>query len=209
MRLFVALLFLVMLPVPIIAQQVTSGIQTITVTVYDPVPTSGNEAGYSSGIDYVQFAPTLDTYGPPLPLSGCVENAPCIVGFEWDTRTAPNGPYTVYAKAYDKRGNMTVAMKTFLVQNDTTPPAMTITAPVAGSIVSGKTNIYTTAYDVGTVQQMELWINGKRRAVSNVGILLYSWNTAPDKKFGVASLRVTATDFAGNVSSKTINVAVR
>ena len=191
------------------AQQITSGIQTITVTVYDPTPTSGNEAGYSSGIDYVQFAPSLDTYGPPLPLSGCVETAPCIVGFDWDTRTAPNGPYTIYARAYDKRGNMTVAMKTFMVQNDTTPPAITITTPVAGAVVAGKINIYATAYDAGGVRQMELWINGRRRAISDSGILLYPWNTSPDKRVGVASVRLTATDRAGNIASKTISVGVR
>src|SRR5262249_42819321 len=55
----------------------------------------------------------------------------------WDSTTATNGSHTLTAVATDGAGNATTATAvTVTVNNDTTPPTVSVTAPAGGSTVS-------------------------------------------------------------------------
>ena len=83
-------------------------------------------------------------------------SAPYTVG--WDTKTSSNAQHTLTAVARDAAGNKTTTGNSTVTVNnsvatpDTTPPSAQLTAPTAGSTVSGTINLNASATDnVGVV----------------------------------------------------------
>src|SRR5207253_853217 len=77
----------------------------------------------------------------------------------WNTSTVANGSHQIFAKAQDGAGNWgTSSVISFNVSNsgDTTPPAVSVTAPTAGSTVSGTAvSLTANASDASGVSQVK------------------------------------------------------
>lgn len=138
-------------------------------------------------------------------------------GLAWNTTTAGNGTVSLTAKAYDAAGNSTVSAPVSVnvsngtsaaVAADTTPPVVKITSPANGSVI-GTRNVSITASATdnsgaaGITQK--LYIDGGLRTTVTGGSLGYTWNVKKVAS-GTHTIKVTATDAAGNVASTQIQV---
>lgn len=132
--------------------------------------------------------------------------------FSWDSTGVANGSATLSAVAYDAAGNATTSSaKSVNVANaviaDTAAPVVAISNPTDGSKVSGSVSIAVSASDnsgsTGIIQTLR--INGVQVARATGGQLSYSWNTRK-LSAGTYTVTATATDPAGNASSKSVTV---
>src|SRR5262249_31285292 len=79
----------------------------------------------------------------------------------WDSTTATNGSHTRTAVATDGAGNATTATAvTVTVNNDTTPPTVSVTAPAGGSTVSATVAVSATASDNTGVVGVQFKMDG-------------------------------------------------
>ena len=122
----------------------------------------------------------------------------------WDTLAVPNGSHTLTAKAYDARGNVgTSAGVSVTVANpDTTAPSVSLTGPVAGSMLSGQVLLTATATDDNGVTGVEFFygatlLGADTTPPSPFGV---TWNTDPVAA-GQYTLTAKARDAAGNVGT--------
>jgi hypothetical protein len=135
-------------------------------------------------------------------LVGTDASAPYDVA--WNTLAVPNGSYTLTAKAHDARGNVgTSAGVSVTVANpDTTAPAVSLTAPLAGSRLSGQVPLTATASDANGVTRVGFFLDAT----------LLGTDTTPPSPFGVTwntdtvaagryTLTAKALDAAGNVGT--------
>lgn len=119
----------------------------------------------------------------------------------WDTAAAGDGAHTLTARAFDAAGNVAdSAAVTCTVDN--TRPTATLTAPAAGSVVSGTAvALSANAADASGVQRVDFYRGG--------GVLLGSDTTAPygivwnstTTPSGPHTLYTVATDAAGNTNT--------
>jgi subtilisin family serine protease len=136
--------------------------------------------------------------------------------FTWNSTTVANGSATLTARAYDAAGNVaTSASVSVNVSNgsgtsasDTTPPVVSITSPSNGSTVSGKSAwIKASATDnsgaAGITQR--LYIDTKLVSTVTGGSLSYNWNLRKVAS-GSHTIKVTATDAAGNAATVQVQV---
>jgi hypothetical protein len=137
--------------------------------------------------------------------------------FSWNSAGVANGMANLVAIAYDAAGNagksstvaVNVANGTTTQVADTTPPAVAINNPVAGT-VSGNVAVSVAASDnagaagISTV----LKIDGVTRAQGTGGSLGFTWNT---RKAGAGqhTLTAVASDAAGNTSSTSVTVTTK
>lgn len=128
-------------------------------------------------------------------------------GFSWDSTTVPDGAASLVAYAYDAAGNYSTATISVKVSNtaDTTPPTAAIKNPGANSKVSGSVSVSASATDNVSVAKVALFIDGSQVATANGSSVSYNWNTRKAAA-GNHTLKVDATDAAGNVGSQTIQV---
>jgi M6 family metalloprotease-like protein len=133
--------------------------------------------------------------------------------FSWDTTAVANGTYALTSKAFDGAGNnSTSAAVSVNVSNavfvDTTAPSTSITAPAAGSTVSGTTSVTASASDDTGVTKVEFYVNGTLAATDTSSPYSFSWNTTTVAN-GSHTLSSKAYDGAGNVgSSASVSVNV-
>ena len=129
--------------------------------------------------------------------------------FSWNTTTGPDGSASLTAAAYDAAGNSAVSPAvTVTVANDKTAPVLSITSPANGATLSGTVTISTSASDnngtAGIVQR--LYIDGALKAtVTGKTTLSSRWNTR-NSAAGTHIIMVTATDAAGNATTRQIQV---
>jgi hypothetical protein len=91
---------------------------------------------------------------------------------------------------------------------DTTPPTTSITAPAAGSTVSGTVNVTASASDNVAVTRVEFYLDGALQSTDTTAPYAWSWNSAASSN-GSHSLQSRAYDAASNVgSSALVNVTV-
>ena len=91
---------------------------------------------------------------------------------------------------------------------DTTPPTTAITAPAAGSTVSGSVNVTASASDNVGVVRVELQVDGTVVATDTSAPYAFSWNSASVANGGHA-LSSRAYDAAGNnttSAARSVNV---
>jgi len=127
----------------------------------------------------------------------------------WDTKTTTNGLHVLSARARDAAGNTaTSAGVSVDVGNDATPPAVAITDPADGAIVTGsKVNITATATDnVGVVGVQFLVDGGPLGAEVTTPPYTVRWNTnrvgaKGGSLIGPHTLTARARDAAGNVTT--------
>jgi hypothetical protein len=126
----------------------------------------------------------------------------------WNSASIADGMATFTAKAYDAAGNSAVsAAKSVTVANDKTAPVLAITSPADGAKLSGNVTITTSVSDnngmAGITQR--LYIDGVLKSTVTGKSLAFKWNTRSSSS-QVHTIRVTATDVAGNTASRQITV---
>ena len=205
-----------------------------TVTAYD---TSGNESGYAeppvsiresvapkvsltapvknstvhgtvaiiakasdkSGVTKVDFYMNDDLKG--------TDNEPPY-SYSWDSRSVDNGPYTLYAKAYDGADNVRQSANVKVkVKNDKTAPIVNIASPQDGSTVKGTVIVKARATDNVGVTKVEFYVNGVLKKTDKVAPYRYSWDTGSVAN-GENTLNARAYDKAGNTGEFAVTVTV-
>jgi hypothetical protein len=110
--------------------------------------------------------------------------------------------------AYDAKPWRTMAdpgSPTSTPSPDTTPPAVTISAPAEGDRVWRAVRITASATDNVQVVKMELYVDGNLKMSSTSGDISYGW-TSKWASRGLHVITVKAFDAAGNVGTQTRNV---
>ncbi len=120
--------------------------------------------------------------------------------FAWDTRTVANGARALTVRAYDMAGQVGVSPAVNVtVNNDTTAPTVTFTAPAEGGTVSGTSvAISVTATDNVSVTRVEFYEGATRLGTDTAPPYSYNWNTRGGPN-GLLTLTAKAFDAAGNV----------
>ncbi len=130
-----------------------------------------------------------------------------------DTQVANGRPYyyTVVAAGASNAcfsRSATCTTVTPVASSDTTPPVTSITAPAAGSTVSGTVSVTASASDNVGVTNVQFYVDGSLAGSDATSPYAYSWNTASVSN-GSHTLQSRAYDAAGNVgNSTTISVTV-
>jgi regulation of enolase protein 1 (concanavalin A-like superfamily) len=167
------------------AGSTVSGTVTVTATASDNV-----------GVTGVQFL--LD--GAPLG----AEDTAAPYSASWDTTAAANGTHTLSARARDAANNQgTAANLTLTVDNagsptDTIAPTVSITAPAAGSTVSGTVTVTATASDNVGVTGVQFLLDGAPLGAEDTAApYSVSWDTTAATN-GTHTLSARARDAANN-----------
>lgn len=128
--------------------------------------------------------------------------------FVWNAAAAGTGPHTLGVTAIDSAGNETAQVQSITVINDTTPPTVEITAPVANSAIEGTVLVQANAYDNVAIQHVLFSLDGSppfvTAAVPPYQATLSTWGVA----LGSHTLTATAVDASNFQSSHTIHVLV-
>ncbi|MCU1272925.1 MAG: putative alkaline serine protease (subtilase family protein) [Bryobacterales bacterium] len=130
--------------------------------------------------------------------------------FSWNSSTAANGSHSVVVKASDAANNVGSVSVSLNVSNsvaDTTPPTVSITAPVSTASVSGTISVQGSASDNVGVTKVELDIDGVAVATVTASPFSFSWNSTT-KTNGLHSLTVQVYDAANNAGSASVSVSV-
>lgn len=174
-----------------------------TVTLSAPAPGSlvgaipvSATASDDRGVIGVQFL--LD--GVPL---GAEDTTPPWE-ITWNTTTTPNGAYALAARARDAAGNTTTSASVAVtVSNpvDTTPPSVSVDAPLDGATVSQNQLLVASASDAGTgVTSVQFLLDGAPLgAPITAPPWELGWNTGLQPN-GVYAISARAEDAAGNTA---------
>jgi hypothetical protein len=129
----------------------------------------------------------------------------------WNTTSASNASHTLSARARDAAGNQkTSSAVSVTVQNkDTTPPTVSIAAPLSGSTVSGTISVSANASDNVGVAGVQFRIDGHNLGAEDTqSPFSVTWNTGSVAE-GSHIVSAIARDAAGNpTSSAPISVTV-
>lgn len=134
--------------------------------------------------------------------------------FDISWATSPwvaDGRYELKAEAY--RAGTLVANKviTVAVQNaDTTPPSVSLTAPVDGAMVQGSVTLSASPSDVSGISKVEFYSDSGNYLIATRTSAPWSisWATDPWVKNGYQTLVARAYDMAGNASESRVTVMV-
>ncbi len=110
------------------------------------------------------------------------------------------GTYYYRVTAEDAAGNVGAPSNesSGVATSDTTPPAVSITAPSAGATVSGAVTVNATASDAGTVADVQFKLDGANLGPEDTSApYATNWDTTTASN-GSHSLTATARDAAGN-----------
>ena len=124
----------------------------------------------------------------------------------WDSKTASNGSHSLTAVARDAAGNTTTATAvTVTVNNDTTPPTVSMTAPANAATVGGATvAVSATAADNVAVAGVQFTLDGANLgAEDTVSPFTVTWNATALTNGSSHSLGAVARDAAGNTTTAT------
>jgi thermitase len=177
-------------------------------------PLGGSTVSGIAAVD-VQASDNVGVTKVELRVNGALQasDASAPFAFAWDSSRFANGTATLEVRAYDAAGNSVPASVSVNVANatttiaDSTPPAVTIGNPKAGSKVKGNPTISVAASDnagaAGITQT--LFIDGAQVAQASGGSLSYTWQ-ARKAASGAHQITAVARDAAGNSSSQSITV---
>ena len=131
--------------------------------------------------------------------------------YAWTVNTGayPNGRHTIKFQALDRAGNSTTKTVTVTVMNpDTTPPSVAITAPAEGADVSGTVTLSADASDAEGMQKVRFWADGVYLGYDSTAPYTRSWNSAASAD-GPAEIRAEAVDWADHATTQIIMVNVQ
>jgi glucose/arabinose dehydrogenase/PKD repeat protein len=123
-----------------------------------------------------------------------------------------NTNYAFQVRAVDAAGNLSpysnVSRTTTLAVPDTTPPSALVTAPAAGSVVSGNVTVSANASDNVGVAGVQFLLDGASLgAEDTTAPYSISWDTTAASN-GVHTLQARARDTAGNLGTSSGSVTV-
>jgi Domain of unknown function (DUF4082)/Bacterial Ig domain len=120
----------------------------------------------------------------------------------WNTASASNGAHTLTAVARDAAGNTTTSAAVGVtVDNDTTPPSVSITAPAGGATVAGTASVTAAASDNVGVAGVQFKLDGANLGTEvTTAPYSVSWNTTLTAN-GSHVLSAVARDAAGNTTT--------
>jgi chitodextrinase len=129
-----------------------------------------------------------------------------------DATVSPSTTYTYTVKAYDGAGNLSSASEPVSATTpagDTTPPAVTLTAPADKATVTGTTTLTATASDPSGIAGVQFLLDGSPLGSEDTSPpYSLSWNSATVAN-GSHTLAARARDGAGNLAtSPTATVTV-
>src|SRR5882762_5590516 len=130
----------------------------------------------------VTIVGALTVRGVQFKLDGAnlgAEDTSAPYSVSWNTTTASNGSHTLTAVATDILGlQFTSQPVTVTVFNDTTPPTVSITAPVSGATVGSITSVTASASDNVGVVGVQFLLDGANLGVEDTAApYSVSWNT--------------------------------
>jgi hypothetical protein len=156
---------------------------------------TGNVSVQASATDNVKVTKIeLDVDGAPVTTANSAS-----LSFTWNSTTTTNGSHTLTVKAFDAANNVGSASVIVTVNNDTTPPTVTITQPANGSHISSNVNITTAATDNVQVKGVSIFIDNVL-VKSCGGQCNYLWNIS-HYTAGSHTITAKAWDAAGNVGN--------
>lgn len=210
---------------------VSSGLHTITVRAADG---AGNQAAASVDVTVDNTAPIVAIISPASgavvsglitvsvqasdAISGMASVSLYVDGLLQATLTPPSfnfplntlqfasGNHTLTARGVDKCGNQSEA--SIIISFDHVPPAITITTPASGAMVSGIITVSVEASDsISDITSVTLYVDNQAHSTLNQSPYSFSVNTsglAP----GSHTLKARATDRAGNQEETSITIVV-
>ncbi|MBI3331950.1 hypothetical protein HYZ99_03245 [Candidatus Peregrinibacteria bacterium] len=176
--------------------------------------TSPSNGATASGIIIVSAnaADNVGVTGVQFLLDGVnlsAEDTTSPYSVSWNTTTATNGSHTLTARARDAAGNqMASAIVNVTVSNvvDTTPPAVSMTAPANGATVTGAVTVAATAVDDVGVAGVQFLLDGANLGTEDTtSPYSISWNTTTASN-GSHTLTARARDAAGNTAASSVTV---
>ncbi|HEY6503024.1 MAG TPA: Ig-like domain-containing protein [Chitinophagaceae bacterium] len=187
-----------------IAPDVTNPVVTITTPAAGDVSGTINVSANASdniGVSGVQFLLDGVNLG--------TEDLTAPYSVSWNTTTATNGNHTLTARARDAAGNTTTSAGVVVtVNNDTQVPTVSLTEPVAGTVL-GTINVSANAADNVGVAGVQFLLDGNNLGAEDLAApYTISWNTTTIAD-GNHTLTARARDAAGNIttsSSVIVNV---
>jgi len=146
------------------------------------------------GVDHVLFQVRVGTTTTDISTD---TSAPFAAS--WNSGSVANGAATLIATAFDAFGNSTASAGVAVtVSNvpDTTPPAVSITAPTAGD-VSGTVTVTAAATDNVGISQVQFFVGATSIGTATTAPYQVQWNTSTSPN-GIVQLTAVAKDGAGN-----------
>jgi hypothetical protein len=145
----------------------------------------------------------MSTSGPSTPCALAGTNYSCT----WSTGSSANGNYTITVTAKDAANNSSSSSVSVAVNNDTTPPTVSIGAPANGAIVVGTVTVSAYASDNVGVTSVAFY-DGDSLICTVTGMPFSClWNSAAVAD-NVHTISVLAKDAANNSSTSSVNVTV-
>jgi hypothetical protein len=161
-----------------------SGTVTISATASDDVGVAG-----------VQFLLDGSPLGP--------EDTVAPYTYAWDTTAASAGNHALTARARDSSGNIRISSAVTVTVADTTPPAVALTAPAAGTTVSGTVTLSATASDNVGVAGVQFLLDGSPLGPEDTAApYSHAWNTTAAAP-GNHTLTARARDGSDNTTTST------
>ncbi|HEX5748959.1 MAG TPA: Ig-like domain-containing protein [Archangium sp.] len=119
--------------------------------------------------------------------------------FSWDSRSVPNGAHSLSVVAFDAAGLSSAggSAVTVNVDNDWTPPTVSLTAPAAGATVTGSVTVSATASDNVGISKVEFYDGATLVGSDSTSPYSLSWNSRNGPN-GSRTLTARAIDTAGN-----------
>jgi hypothetical protein len=127
----------------------------------------------------------------------------------WNTTQTANGSHVLTASARDVAGNTATSTPvTLTVNNDTTPPTVSITSPVNNSSVIGSISVTANASDDVAVLGVRFRLDGVDLGTEDTtSPYAVTWNAATATN-GTHVLSAVARDAAGNSATSSVTVMV-
>jgi subtilisin family serine protease len=119
----------------------------------------------------------------------------------WQTQYEYKSKYVLTARAYDAAGNLGTSQQVEVtILEETTPPAISITAPASGTTAVGTVTISASATDASGVSRVEFLLDGALLGTDTSSPYSYAWDTRTAAN-GRRTLTARATDTLGNVAT--------
>ena len=127
----------------------------------------------------------------------------------WNSTQAGNGSHVLTASARDAAGNVGLSAGiTVTVNNDLTPPAVTVTSPASGASVAGTISVTATSSDNVGVVGVTFTVDGTAIGTEvKTAPYAVSWNTTGIPN-GAHVVGAIARDAAGNTTSRAVTANV-